>query len=244
MIQPVENLLRMIDLMPVGHGGPVDHQNRQAKGTRGDQLGLCAGAARIFAHDQINGVFLQKRTVPIGCKGAAIHHKVIVWQFWCDRRAIDKAQQIMMVRLPCELRDVHAPQGQHDAARRPVKRGNGSSNIGHMAPVVPGLSLPCRTGQGDQGNSSKRRRFDRMGAHRRSKGMRCVNHMGYSLFAQIGDKPRHAAKSTDADRHGLGARMICSPCIAERGCNRPFVQHTRKDGGFGRSAQQQDIMHG
>ena len=94
------------------------------------------------------------------------------------------------------------------------------------------------------GNARKPCRCQRVRAHHCGKGVGGIDQMGHAMFAQVVNKPGHAAETTDTDRHRLGAGRFRAAGIAERCRNalgrKQSGEHTR----LGRAAKQQDMSHG
>lgn len=244
MMQPAHHIFRGVDFHPVGQSGPVDHQHRQAKLARGDQLGFGARAARILAYQQLDGVGLHQLPVVLNREGAAIDNQGVVGQGGCVVRRIDEAQQVVVLRLRGEGVHMHAPQRQHDAAGRPRQRGDRAVDVGNAAPAVSGHGLPPGPGQRDDGNAHLPCRRYRMRAHRRGKGVGGIDEMGDCVVAQIGDEACHTTEAADPYRHRLRAGIIRSAGIAERCRDARVRQQSRQRAGLRRAPQQEDVGHG
>lgn len=244
MIQPGQHILGRVGFLPRGNKGAVDHQNRQAPLARGDQLGLGALAARVFAHQQVDGVILNQAGIALDGERPAIHHQTVVGQGWRLIGRIDKAQQVMVLRLRGKGGHMHPPQRQHDAARRPGQSGHGFLHARDMVPDVARTGHPGRTGERDMPDARQTRGFDGVGAHRRGEGMGGIDQMRYPLFAQIVRQPRAAAKAAYAHRHGLSVGGLRPASVAERGGYALGRQQARQRAGFGGAAQKKDIRHG
>lgn len=244
MIQPVKNYMRIMDFQPVGQSWPVDHQDRQAEPPGGDQLRLRAGAAGIFAEDQVDAMVLHQPQVAIGIEGAAIDQQMMVWQRGRHRRRIDEAQQIEMLRLGGESVRVQSAERQHDAPGGAIQRGNRAGDVGHMGPVIARFRVPGRAGQGDEGDAGLACRHDGIAAHHGGEGMSGVDQMGDAFAAQIGGQTFRSAKAADAHWHRLWAGIVDPAGIAERRLLAAFGQQAGERARFGRSAQNQDVAYG
>lgn len=244
MTEPYEHILGAIDLCPVWNGRTVYHQHRQAELPRGEQLGLGTLPASILAHHEVDGMILHQAAVARDREGATIHDQAMAGQSGRAFRAVHEAQQIMVLRLDREGFHMHPPQRQHDAAGRPAQRGDRAVNIRNAGPAVTSDGLPGRTGQRNMGDAGQPGSIHGMSAHRRGKGVGCVNQMGHAMAAQIVDQPRDTAEATDAYRHRLSAGSLRAASIAERRRNAVCREQSGESARLGRAAQQEDMSHG
>lgn len=244
MTQPDQYIFRAIAFGPARNGGAVDHQDRQAQIPCGDQLGLCALPASVLAHHQIDGVRLHQCAVACGGEWPAINDQCVMgqagWLIW----RIDKAQQIMMLRLGRKGCDMHPAQRQHDAAGRACQRGDRTVDAGNAGPAVSGDRLPRPAGQRHMRHSGQAGRLHGMAAHRCGKGVGRVHQMSHAVVAQIIGQPGHTAEPADTHRHRLSPRIFRPSGIAERGHNALRREQSGQSAGLGRAAQQEDIRHG
>lgn len=244
MIQPAQDILRIMHLDPVRHGWAIDHDDRQAQLPRRDQLGLRAPATGILAQQQVDSMFLHQPRVTLRSKRPAINDDAVMGESGRHTRRIDEAEQIMMLRLGGKGLHMHSAQRQHDAARGTSQRGHGGVHICHMVPSVTSGGFPWRAGEGDMRNARRLRRPHGVRAYRRGEGMGGIDQMGEALLADIACQSIHPAKAADAHRHRLGTGMLSSTRIAER---RPHAARGEQPGQrarFGGAAQKEDIRHG
>lgn len=244
MTQPRQHIFRAMDLVPLGNGGAVDHQHRQAQFARGDEFRFGARAARVLADHKVDGVALQQRTIARGGKRPAIDHKRVVRQRWRLVRLIDETQQVMVLRLRSKCSDVHPPQRQQNAQAGAGERGNGRVDIGHRAPAVPCDRLPGGARQRDVRHVDAPGGLNGMSAHRGGEGVGRVDQMGHARFAQVIGKPVHAAEPADTHRHRLRARAFGAASIAESSGDAMSGQKAGQRAGFGGATQNKDFWHG
>ncbi len=244
MIDPAQHRGDVVHLDPVGQRRPIDHHDGQSQGARGNQLGLRAAAARILAHQQIDTFRLQQRVIGLFCERAAINDEPVVRQRDGVVGVIDEAQQIMMLGLRGEGGDVHPPQRQHDAARRPRQCRNRAGDVGYAVPAVALPGRPTGPRQRDVRNTGLLRSSDGVGAHLRSEGMRRVDQMSDARVAKVGGEPCDASEAADAHRNRLHLGRLHATGIAESRADATFRQRSCEGARFGRTAEDQDVRHG
>ena len=244
MIQPHQHIFGAIAFGPARNGGAINHQDRQAQIPRGDQLGIGAIAARVLAHHEIDGVGLHQGAVASSGERPAIDDQGVMGQAGRLVWRIDKAQQIMILRLGRKGCHMHPAQRQHYAAGRACQRCHRTVDAGNAGPAVPGGWLPRPAGQRHMRHSSQTGCFHGMAAHRRGKGVGRVHQMSHAVVAQIIGQPRHAAEPADAHRHRLRAGIFGPSGIAERRHNAMCRQQPGERAGLGGATQQEDVLHG
>ncbi|KMS56700.1 hypothetical protein V474_16730 [Novosphingobium barchaimii LL02] len=241
MTEPVQDVLRKVKFAPVGQGGAVNHQYRQAQLARRDQFGAGAAAACVLAHDEIDGVRPQQIAISPGRERTAVHHQAVVGQRGGMLRRVDKAEQVVVLGLRGESIDVHPAQRQHDAAARPGKRLDGIVKPGHARPAIARLGLPAGPGERGKGRAGQPCGGYGIGAHHRRERMRGVDEVGYAVLAQVRRQPGYSAEAADARGNGLRSRAFGAARVAED-CGYPaFRQQQGKPACLGCTAQQQDV---
>lgn len=245
MIDPVQNRSHIMGLVAAGQCGSIDHDYRDSKGTGGQQLGLRAGTTRVFGNGTGDAVTAHQRKITLGGKGAAIQHDLMIGKGQRPVGRINQAQQIEMLRVGREFSQMHPPDGQKDTLRRPVQRGNGTFDVGHVGPVVLCGCLPRRAGQRDQRCAGLRAGDNGVVAHLRGKGMRRVNHVGDAVIVDVPRQPFSAAKPARALRQRL-ADWSRNTARQRYGAGQPHAVHRVAQGcGLGRAAQDQGVdVHG
>ena len=195
MTQPHQHIFRAIAFGPVRNDGAINHQDRQAQIPRRDQLGLSALPASVLAHHQIDGVRLHQCAVACCGERPAIDDQGVMGQARRLVWRIDKAQQIMMLRLGSEGCHMHPAQRQHDAAGRACQRCHRTVDAGNAGPAVSGDRLPRPAGQRYMRHSGQTGRLHGMAAHRCGKGVGRVDHMGDGIAPQGLDQTFGAAEA-------------------------------------------------
>lgn len=241
---PVKDRCDVMGLRAVGQGGAVDHQDRNLQLARGDQFCLCAGAARILGHNQIDAMRLHQPLVRGHIKRATVDDDMVVGQGGWGLRRIDQTQKVAMRRPGRESMQMHPPEGQHDGAPWHVEGGHGSRDVRNMRPQIAIACDPCRAGQRQQRRARKPGCAHRIGADRGGERMGCIDQMGDMMCAQILCQPVRAAKPAHAHRHRLGFRAINAACVAEGRGQARAGQFGDKACGFYRAAEDKDVLHG
>ena len=222
----------------------INHQHRQLQPARGDQFGFGTLPTRVLADDQLNAMLLQQSGVGIGMKRAAIDQNGVMGKRQRLGRRVDQAQQIMMLWLRGELRQMHAAECQHDALWRTRQCGDSGRNIGLRLPTITRYRLPCGSRQRDMLNSSTTRSFHRIRTHLRGERVRCVDQMRDGVADQILRQSFHTTESTHAHRQRLRFYLLNPTCVADGGTQIPLRQRGGQCAGFQSAAQYKDIGHG
>jgi len=241
---PVQHCADLMRFAAVGQGGPVDHQYRQRQRARGDKLRLRPTAPCILRDDQINTVGAHQRFIRSGIERAAIQNDMMIgqgrWHLW----RVHKAQNIVMLGLRRETRQMHPAQGQQNTPRGASKRCDRRRNIGHTVPVIAGDRGPRGARQGQKRHTGDLRRLHGMCTHLRGERMGGVNQMGDAMGAQIGGQPLHPAKTTHPHRNGLRLGPLHPPRIAECGGKPRPCKFGDKARRLDRAPKDKDIVHG
>ena len=212
MTQPRHHISHAIGLGPRRDVGTINHDNRQAKGTGGFDLGIGTGAACILGYDQINAMVLHQRAIVLCRKRAARHQHMVIGKRRRTAGRINQTQQIEMLRIGGEVVQMHASDRQHDTRRRAVKGSHRTVNVGHMGPGIAGLCRPRRTGQRDQWHVCSSASGDGIMAHLGGKRMGGINHMGHGMRRDIVAQPLYSAKTTDTLGQWLAFGSLYTTC--------------------------------
>ena len=202
MIEPRDRIIDGLDCGPIGRRRAAQHDDGDAKRTRGGDLAVASRAAAVLGDDGIDSVVKQQRAVIRFAERAARSHKGRERQ---GRRRIDRidaADQIKVLRRLYQRRELAAPQCNEDTARPNSQHAYRVAGIGRFVPAIAIDGKPRRPGERNEGNARSAR--GGAGVHRYHVRirMRCVDHRIDPLFDQIFRKPGSAAKSAAADRHG------------------------------------------
>jgi hypothetical protein len=147
---PVQHGVRIMGFAARGQGRAGDHEDWQAKGARGDQLGLGAAAACVFAHDHLYLMGAQECFIRRSGEWPAIDQDMVIGQGRGRLWRIDQPQDIVMLGLGREGGQVHPPKRQQDAPGRGGEGRDCGGDICHAVPAIPRLRLPGRAGERKQ----------------------------------------------------------------------------------------------
>ncbi len=245
MREPIKHLINRPDLLPGRQAWTADHDDGQSKRTRRRYFGIGANAARIFRHDHLNFVGLHQgkiirfaeRTPSNNYFGLRQRQRRIWW--------INQPQKVTMLRVGCELRQMHAPNCQHDICTWPIQRRSGARNIRHIDPVVADLALPCWTGQRQMRHAQSGAGRNRIGTHLCRKRMSGVDQMGDLLGLQIPYQPIDTTKPSHPLRQGLPYRASDAACKRHSAAYSSLSQSARKRRRLGRPSEQKEVWrHG
>ena len=222
----------------------VDQPDRQAELAGGLQFRFCAAAAGILGDDQIAAMGAQEGEVGGEVKGAAR-------DLGCDAgqrqrvRRIDKAQEVVMLRLRGEFRDMQAPDGEEDATGGPVQTLHRLAQVAQMGPAVTRAGRPGRAHQADQRDGGGQGRFMGVMAHLRRERVGCVDQMRDPLRRHPCRKALCPAETSGSDRDRLCARVFGAARIGERGGDAAIRQQAGELACLGGAAQDQKVrLHG
>ena len=118
------------------------------------------------------------------------------------RGRVDQSDQIKMLRMPRERRELRPADTEEYAARSSAQCLSGRDKVIDLDPMIPGDALPRRALKRKQRNGESRAGRNRMCAHLRSKRMRGIDHTRDLFAAKIVDQPIDAAKA--ANTPGIG----------------------------------------
>ncbi len=242
MRQPVQNLIHRRQFLPGRQVGTVDHQHRYAERPRSIQLGPCARAARVFGHHKVGAMALYQSKVILIGERAARDDNFGVRQRQ-NARFVDQSQQIVMLRVGRKFRHVHPTHGQKDALSPTGQRGDCRLDIWNLLPAIPLLRFPGRASQRNKGNMRAFAGGNRIPAHLRGKGVRCVDHVGNCVVPYVFAQPIDPSESPHAHRQRLSARRVHAPGIRVDCGNTPVGKAAGQRIGFGRAAKKQEVGH-
>ena len=243
MIDPGQHFADSLRRGATRRGRAINHDDRQIEHARRVDLGARTFAARIFGDDEVDPLVTHQGEIARQGEGSTIHEQMMARQRRRRVRRIDEAENIMMLRLISEGRDMHAAEREHDPARLPGKRLNRAGDIGHMGPTVALSRLPCWAGQHKVSDTYPPRRLRCVGAHRGGEGMGRVNQMRHRLFLQISGQPCHAAEAADANRYRLRTRVSGASDVAQHGAIAPCRERLCERTRFSGAAQDEDVAH-
>lgn len=240
-MKPVDYSLRIMNLCPRGKYGSIDHHHGQSQVTRGFDLGVCTRPASVFRHDRVNFKLLQNRTIRSHREGPSRNQYMVVGKTLWSFRRIHQSQQIEVLRIWGELIQMHTPDSQHYAFCLPFQRRNSTRNVGNPGPSVSILGRPGRSCQSDHRNLGARTGRYSIPAHLGREGVRCIDHMGHMMVAQIRGKALRATEPS----YPAGDRMPRRPLDPARerygGLNAIFSQPLTQGRGFNGAAQNKEV---
>ena len=223
-MKPGEDFCRLGNGFRWRQNGAVDQPDRQAERACGLEFRVRALAAGVFGDDQIAAMPPQKRKIAGEIKGAARDFNRDARQGQRCLGRIDKAQEIVMLRLAGKGRQMQPSNGEKHPARRRPEPHSGGFEIGEACPVITGRRRPGWAHQPDQRRAGQGRRRMGVMAHLRGKRMRGVDQMRDLMLAHPDGKPFGTAETAGSDRDGLGARRLCPTGIGQRGPD-PAIRH-------------------
>ena len=243
-VQPGHDLGRAAGDGAWGNGGAVDQDHRKGKRAGGGQLGFGPGASGVLGDDHVDAVVGQKCKVAFGGEGASCDDRFGLRQGQHFTRRVNEAQEIVVLRGLGEGRKVLATDGKEDAAWGRADCGDGGFKVGDMGPVVALVRRPRRAFEGDEGRVGFGAGGDGIRAHLRGERVGRVDHMGDGFGFEIGFQALDPAKTSDADRKGLGDRGFGATGVGIDGIQPRLSQGAGHLRSFGRSAQKKDARHG
>lgn len=223
---------------------PVDQDHRDPELARGIELCPRAAAARVLGDDMGDAVILQQRAIASFGERAARDHCNNIGQRQRTFGRVDQAQEVMVLRLRGETREVLLADGKEYAGRDLGQGGDGGLKIRNMGPVISVACLPRRAFIGAKRRAGFCASRDSVPAHLGREGMRRVDDVGYALGPQVVGKPLGAAEAADAGRQRLRDRRLCASSVGKNRVDAAFREMAGKVGGLGCSAQKKDAGHG
>lgn len=243
-MKPCQRHFDRCDQRTLGQGGPVDQNDRQPSLSGGDQFGFGPRAPGILGHDNVDAMLAQQRKILCDQKRSPRDKCCGVWQGQGFGRGIDKAQQVMVLRLIGELRDMLAPYCQKHPLRRASQQRSRRRNIRDVAPVIARPGAPCRAFQRGQRCACGRTGGDGIAADLGGKGMGGVDHTANSAVLKIPRQPLGPAKPPRPNRNGLRARAF-DPARIGQDRGQPGLGHCGgKSACLGGSAKNKGGAHG
>lgn len=241
LIKPVEHALNRGHGVPVRQLGAVDHHHRQAQCAGGVQLGLGPGATGVLADHPVDGVFGEKRCVPVNGERPTRNDHGVMRQGGGRFGRINEAQDIRVLGVGGESLHMQTTKGEHDPLCRAIQSGNSALYVGHMVPAVARLRRPGRAGQGQKRYAALRTGMKGIPAHLRGKGVCGVNDMADVMVRNVAGQPLDTAKAANPMRDRLRARGIDTARVGKRGLNLALCEGPRKGAGFGRAAKNKEV---
>lgn len=242
MRQPVQNLRRGPQFRSFRNFGPIDHKDGQTQGARRIQLGPRATAARILGHDQLRAMTAHQLNVALNSERPARDLYVGVGHRH-PARFIHQTQQVVVLGLGREVRQMHTAHGKKHALSRTAQRLDSSVDIRDTDPIVSLSFHPRRARHCSQRRARLGAGLRGVPAHLRSKGVRCVDHMGHAMVADVTLQPLGPTKAANAGRQRLRTRVVDAPCVRIGRVKPLFCNSFGQSVGFGCAAKNKEVGH-
>ena len=143
----------------------------------------------------------------------------------------------MVLRLCRKGRQVLLSDREENS-RTPIREGcNGLLQCGKLGPAITRVGLPSRAFKRTQCNTRVSTGTNRIAAHLRREGVRCINHMGDVLVSQVGHQPLDATKPAHPQGQGLGHGLRRTASIGKHGVEPGIGYSNREMRGFRCAAQ-------
>ncbi len=244
LAQPFQHIGNGPEYRPRGQLRAVDQDHRNPKSSRRFQLGLCPRAARVLGDDMGDAVALQQGQIPGFGEGAAGDHGLGIRQGQGAFGRIDKTQQIRVLRLVDELRNMQLADCQKDP-RRGLWQGIGcGAHIGNGVPDVTLARDPWRPLEGANAGVCQRAGLDRIAAHLGGKRMGRVHQMRHPFAPDVSGQPFGPAKAADTGGQGLGRRLFRAACIGKDRLDPGLGYGAGQKRGFGGATEDKESRHG
>lgn len=203
MIGKPHRLFGRLGAVAVRRGRPLDQYDGQAENAGGNHLAIGRFAAGILADDHVDPVFVQKRDFRFHGEGAAGQQIVDMRRRHRRVDRVDAAHEIVVLRRGVESPGFLSTDSEEDASRCLAQRGHGLGHGRNARPAVALCLVPAKTFQPQQRNANFSACSPGIGGNLPGKGVGRVDHEIDGPFTEIGRKPRNAAETAGAHRHGL-----------------------------------------
>lgn len=244
MTDPVHHLGEGGKTWAVGQGGPIDHDDRQAKVAGGGQFGLGTAAAGVLGDHDLDAVVAHQGQVLRDHKGATRDHNVNMGQGQRIGRRVHQTEQIVVLGHRGKTVQVLTANGQKYPCGGEGQGESGVVQSRHLGPLVAGARLPGWPLESSQRQAELGAGRGGISAHFGGKGVGGVDHMADGFVAQIGGQARHTTKTANPLGQGLCHRIGSAAGIGKHGVDARIGQGLGKLAGLGRAAEQKDAAHG
>lgn len=244
MRQPRHHLSRAAGDGLAGQGGPICHQDGDAKSAGCVELGLGPRTPGVFSDDMGDLVVTQKRCVIGDLKRPTGQNDCGVGQgqraFW----GVNETQQVVVLGLAGKKIKLLLANGKKDARRGFRHSVRNVLQPGEVDPVVRRASNPRRTLKPDQRCAGLAGSRKGIAAHARRKRMGGVDDMADIFARKIGQQALHTAKATDACWQWLGDRRGGAAGVGINRLNPGLDEGFGHHGGFSGAAQKENAHVG
>lgn len=225
----------------IGQGGPVDHDDRQAKLSCRVDLGARAVTTCVLGDDMGDAVIGQQRKVIGQPERPARDNRMGVGQGQ-GVGLIHQPQQVVVLGGAGELVQMH-PANRQKHPRGGIGQGpRRRRDVGDVDPAITFNRLPSLALQRDQRDARDFGGTDGVAAHLGGKGVGGINQSGEALIGQEPRQPFGPAKTARAGWDRLGARRFNPPCVGQNRIT--SGQGTGQRAGIGGAAKDQRLLGG
>ena len=243
MIDEPHRLLDRPGAVAVRRPLPLDQNDGKAEAARGGDLAIGGLAAGILADDHIDAMLPQKRLLRLDGERAAGEQVVDMGGGKRRIDGIDATHEIMVLRRRIEGLRLLPADGEEHAARRLAQHRHGPGHRDNPRPAVALDLLPAAPFEAEEWNARRRARRAGIGGNPRCERMGRIDQQVDGLGREIDPKPRRAAKTAGAHRHGL--RRGIERAAGERqrdGKIGPAGKPAREAARLGRATQYEDAF--
>ena len=241
MSEPVEYGLDREYFVANGQRRSRDHENGQTVVPGRGDLGVGGLTARVFGHHQGDPMHGDQSAIASFGERPPRDDHVVIGKGWRHRRGIDQPQDVAVLRVRRKVGQRLATDGEQHRLARAIERGDGGRGVRHLGPVVSRDRRPWRAGEGDKRQIDLGTCRDCIPAHLRGKRMRGIDDMGDARVLEVGDKPGHAAETTDPLRQGLAQGPLYPSRKRNRSVDACRMQGAGELRGFGGAAEDQKV---
>ena len=244
MIEPAERVVDSVYTRRIRSQRPARHDHLKAERARRGDLAISRGTATVLGYDDFDLVLCHQRVVIRLAERAARSDVGDMRKPQRRLHGIDAADQITMLRRACKRREFVAADGDEHIAAFVPDGINCRPDVADFDPSVARNCAPGRPPQNHKCHGGFARRRDGILRNNMCVGVRGVDQRVDTLRDEvIGQSPR-AAKTADADRHGVGDRRGRAAGERQRHVkagapSEPFRQLPR----FRRAAEDEDFCH-
>lgn len=203
MIEPGHNAVDRCSRGALRHRGPFDHDDRNAKLASGVDFGAGAAAAGIAGDEECDVLVAHQGKITIQGEWPTSNDDLGVRQGQIGTRFIDEAQQITVLRLGGERREMLAADSKEDGRRFIRESSDSVFEVGDSDPVVAIDGRPGGADESDQWRCGFGAGGDGILAHGIGEGVGRIDDMSDGCIVQVGGETFGAAVSPGAHRERL-----------------------------------------
>jgi hypothetical protein len=201
--EPVQRGVRIGERRAGGLVRAFDHDDGNSEGSRGGDLGVGFGAARVLGDEHVDALALHECVLSFEVEWRALSDESDAWR-QCDvAGGIDGAGDVVMLWSRCEGGQLQAADGEQNAAGLISKRGGGTGGVGDDYPGVACDRQPGFAANGAERQSEGLRGRDGIGGNVNRVGMRGIDDGVHSLMIKPAGEAVRAAETADAGCDGL-----------------------------------------